>query len=202
MLIETVLWDGAACPRLAGHLARLQASARALGWGCDAARVAQALQGPAGRAARLRLTLDASGLVGVTAAAMPAPLPSWRLGLAPGRVASDDPWLRVKSSRRAAHDAARAGMPAGLDELIWLNERGEATEGTITSLFFDRGTGLCTPPLAAGLLPGVLRAALLEAGCREEALPAAELPHLRLWVGNALRGLCPARWCGPSPVVI
>ncbi len=60
-LIETVLWDGAACPRLAGHLARLTRSAAALGWACNADLAARALVGPAGRAARLRLVLDRAG---------------------------------------------------------------------------------------------------------------------------------------------
>jgi 4-amino-4-deoxychorismate lyase len=73
--------------------------------------------------------------------------------------------------------------------VIFLNERGEVCEGTITSLFFDRGQGMRTPPLASGLLPGVLRA---ELGCPEEVLRAGELPSVRLWVGNALRGLIPA----------
>ena len=48
-----------------------------------------------------------------------------------------------------------------------------------------------TPPLACGLLPGVLRASL---ACPEEVLLARDLPHVRLWLGNALRGLRPARF--------
>ncbi len=195
-LIETVYWDGHGCPRGAGHLARLAASAARFGRGCDRATVAAALAGPAGQGARLRLTLDAAGRIEVAAAPLPAPIPLWRLGFAGGCVASGDPWLGVKSTRRAGHDAARAALPAGLDEAIWLNERGEATEGTITNLFFDRGQGLRTPPRACGLLPGVLRAELLAAGCREEVLRGEDLPHVRLWVGNALRGLCPAVWAG------
>ena len=125
------------------------------------------------------------------------PLPDakaeWRLGLAPEQVSSTDPWLAVKSTRRAAYDAARASLPAGLDEVIFLNERGEVCEGTICNLFFDRGQGMRTPPLSCGLLPGVLRA---ELACPEEVLMADDLPHVRLWVGNALRGLIPAVWAG------
>ena len=63
------------------------------------------------------------------------------------------------------------------------------TDGTITTVFFDRGQGLRTPPLTSGLLPGVLRA---EIGCPEEVLLAQDLPQVRLWVGNAVRGLIPA----------
>ena len=97
----------------------------------------------------------------------------------------------MKSTRRARHDAARAALPAGMDEAIFLNERGEVCEGSITNIFFDRGQGLRTPPLRCGLLPGVLRA---ELACPEEVLLADDLGQVQLWVGNALRGLIRARY--------
>lgn len=196
-LIETALWDGAACPRRDGHLARLSASAGLLGWSCDIATASAALTGPAGAPARLRLTLDAAGRIEVTRAALPPARPEWRLALAGAWLDADDPWLRIKTSRRAAYDAARAALPEGIDEAIFLNQRGEVCEGTITTLFFDRGAGMRTPPLSSGLLAGVLRAEMLAGGqCREEILMARDLPRVRLWVGNALRGLIPAHWVG------
>lgn len=194
-LIETLLWDGTAYPRLAGHLARLSASARRLGFACDLAAVRAALPAPEG-AARVRLTLGAAGDVAVTAAALPAAQPVWRLALAQAVLAPDDPWLAVKSTRRAVYDTARAALPEGVEELIFRNTRGEICEGTITNIFFDRGQGLCTPPLACGLLPGVLRAEMIAQGCREAVLRAEDLGRVRLWVGNALRGRIVARWLG------
>ncbi|MBV0890347.1 aminotransferase class IV family protein [Paracoccus sp. Z118] len=196
-LIETVLWHGAACPRIGGHLARLTASAAALGWPCDAEAARAALRGEPGTPARLRLTLDRGGALEVTRAPLPPSPSEWRLGMAPARLDSADLWLRIKTTRRAAYDEARAAMPDGLHELLFQNERGEVCDGTITTLFFDRGAGLRTPPLSSGLLAGVLRAEMLESGqCREETLLAGDLPRVRLWVGNALRGLMPARWMG------
>ncbi len=185
-LIETVLWDGSRAPRWALHAARLQRSAAMLGWDCPEV----APQGP-DHPARLRLTLDRQGQVNWQVAPLPVAKPEWRVGLAPARLASDDPWLRVKSTRREVYDLARAALPEGLDEVLFLNERGEVCEGTITTVFFDRGDGMRTPPLSSGLLPGVLRA---ELGCPEEVLRAEDLPRVRLWVGNALRGLAPAVW--------
>lgn len=196
-LIETVLWDGAGCPRIEGHLARLAAGARALGWPCDAQAARAALVAPEGHPARLRLTLDRLGRIEVARAPLPQSRPEWRLALAGIRLRSGDPWLRLKTTRRAHYDAARAALPEGIEEAIFLNERGEVCDGTITTVFFDRGQGLCTPPLSCGLLPGVLRAGMLaEGACREEVLPAGDLPRVRLWVGNALRGLIPAVWAG------
>lgn len=193
-LIETLLWDGARFPRLALHLARLAAGAGQLGFACDPSGVERALRAAVGEAPlRVRLTLGLAGDAEVTVAALPAARAEWRLGLAGARLASDDPWLRVKSTRRAAYDAARAALPEGIDEVIFLNERAEVCDGTITTVFFDRGQGMRTPPLSCGLLPGVLRA---ELAVPEEVLLARDLPRVRLWVGNALRGLIPAVWAG------
>ncbi|MFN6952997.1 MAG: aminotransferase class IV, partial [Albidovulum sp.] len=102
--------------------------------------------------------------------------------------------FRHKTTRREPYEAARAEFSKDeADEVILLNERGEVCEGTITTVFFDRGQGMRTPPLSCGLLPGVLRA---EMGCPEEVLRAEDLGAVRLWVGNALRGLIPAVWAG------
>jgi 4-amino-4-deoxychorismate lyase len=135
--------------------------------------------------------VDRDGVVEWIVAALPPVKAEWRVGVASERLAADDPWLRVKSTKREVYDRARAALPEGLDEVVFLNERGEVCDGSITSVFFDRGQGMRTPPLACGLLPGVLRA---ELGCPEEVLRAEDLPKVRLWVGNALRGLIPARF--------
>ncbi|MEO5615356.1 MAG: aminotransferase class IV family protein [Cypionkella sp.] len=193
-LIETLCWDGAQLVRLPLHLARLSASAKALGWGYDPAAVEAALRAavPTG-AARMRLTLDAAGRIEVQAAALPAGKAQWRVGLAAEQLTSDDPWLSVKSTNRAAYDAARACLPDGLDEVVFRNQRIEVCDGSITTVFFDQGDGLCTPPLSCGLLPGVLRAEMLATGAaREAVLLAADLANVQLWVGNSLRGLIPA----------
>ena len=193
-LIETLCWDGQRLVRLPLHLARLSTSAQALGWGCDLVAVEAALRAavPA-KAARMRLTLDASGAVEVQTAALPAAKTEWRVGLAAERLRSDDPWLSLKSTQRTAYDAARASLPKGLDEVILCNERAEVCDGSISTVFFDQGQGLCTPPLTCGLLPGVLRAEMLAAGVvREAVLPAADLADAQLWLGNSLRGLIPA----------
>ena len=198
-LIETLGWDGVTFARLGLHLARLATSAARLGWVCDPARAEAALRGVAPVApARMRLTLDARGACDVTTSPMPPPAPQWRVTLAAERLHAADPWLTLNSTRRGVYDRARAALPPGIDEAILANQGGEVCDGTITTVFFDRGDGLSTPPLSAGVLPGILRGHMLATGqCREARLDAIELPHVRLWVGNALRGLIPALWSPP-----
>ena len=189
-LIETF---GLGSPRLARHRARMAAGAAALGWGFDPAGFDAAVAGADPAAGRLRLTLGAVGDFALEQSPL-TPAPGlWHLGLAVRLLRSDDPFLRIKSTHRPAYDAARAALPAGVDEVIFLNEHGQVCDGTITTVFFDRGQGMRTPPLSCGLLPGVLRA---DIGCAEEMLMPADLAHVRLWVGNSLRGLIPAVWGG------
>ena len=64
-------------------------------------------------------------------------------------------------------------------------------------MFVREGNRLLTPPLRCGLLPGVLRSALLAQGEAIEAvLTVGDIKTAsregRLRVGNALRGLMPA----------
>lgn len=192
-LIETMRLAAAGIPRLGLHRARMAQAAVALGWGFDAAGFDRAVACDPTKGVRLRLTLDAGGRFEGAQAALPESPALWRLGLAGERLMANDPWLTVKSTHRVAYDHARATLPEGLEEVIFLNERGEVCDGSITTVFFDRGQGMRTPPLSSGLLPGVLRA---EMACPEEVLLAADLPKPRLWVGNSLRGLIPAVWAG------
>ena len=193
-LIETLAWTGTGFARLPLHLARLAQSAHRLGWPCNLATVEAALYSEApANPARIRLTLDRKGAIAVGSAPMPAAIAQWRVGLAAAALTSDDPWLTIKSSHRPAYDAARAALPATLDEVIFQNQRGEVCDGTITTVFFDAGQGLRTPPLSCGLLPGVLRA---ERAVPEQLLQVRDLPKVQLWLGNSLRGLSRARWVG------
>ena len=81
----------------------------------------------------------------------------------------------------------------GAAEVVFIDEPGFVTEGSWSNIFVERDGQLLTPPLALGLLPGVLRAELIDKGRAVES-------HLRLadlesgfFIGNSLRGLVPAR---------
>ena len=50
----------------------------------------------------------------------------------------------------------------GFDEAILLNSRGRVCEGAVTNLLFKINDQWCTPPLSDGVLPGVMRALVIE----------------------------------------
>lgn len=201
-LIETMRWQpGAGLQRRALHFSRLAGSAHALGFSLDMAEVERALGALESHDAplRVRLSLQRDGRAMVETLPF-TPLPEgtvWRLAIATTRLASGDLLLRHKTSRREAYNAARAEFPAGeADEVLLLNEKGELCEGTITNLFVETGHGLlATPPLASGVLAGVLRAELLAQGKAQERVmhPRDFAGGGRIFVGNSLRGLIEAR---------
>ena len=211
VLIETFRYEPARFAPAAGfirlprHLARMAASAAALGFIFDesAARAKLAAIGDPlvhedRGAKRIRLSLKRDGAFSLATQPF-APLPPnsvWRLAIAKNRLDSADPLLRHKTSRRSAYEKARAEFDAGqADEVLLSNERGEICEGTITNVFVQRPDGsLATPPLPCGLLPGVLRGELLDSGrAVEQVLKPADLgAGAKVFVGNSLRGLIPA----------
>lgn len=198
-VIETFGWDGRRFVRVLAHMDRMARTCAALGYPFEVGEVLVRLDAlTPERPARVRVTVARDGAV--TVAAMPVePVPQgtvWRVMLAQEPVSSGDPWLRVKTTERGLYDRVRADLPAGVQEAVFANERGELCEGTVTSVFFDAGAGLCTPPLSCGLLPGILRAEMLAQGCREAVLPVADLERVALWVGNSLRGLIRAQLVG------
>lgn len=194
-LIETFGWDGMGFRRAGAHLGRARASATALGFRWDQRAIDRALASIRDAAPlRVRLTIGRAGDVELTTAPLQPNPDGWRLMIAPDRIDPEDPRLRHKTTERALYDQTRAALPQGIDEAIFINHRGEVSEGTISNLFFDLGHGLMTPPLASGCLPGILRGSLLATGAaREAVLRGDDLPRARLWMGNSLRGLIPAQ---------
>ena len=199
-LIETMAFDPeGGLAELERHLARMKASAAAFGIAFDRHGARNELQAATFRLrapARVRLVLAPSGAIAVEVAPLP-PRPDGPVAVAvvPLPVAPDDWRLRHKTADRGFYDAARAA--AGTFEVVFAEPAGRLTEGSFTSLFVPRDGVLLTPPLlhgpgSCGLLPGVLRGALIDAGRAVEAeLTAADLAA-GFFVGNALRGLMPA----------
>ncbi|MCW0197071.1 aminodeoxychorismate synthase component I [Sphingopyxis sp.] len=195
-LIETMLFDPVeGVQRLEGHLARMKASAAALDFLFDRHGARNSLQSATFRlrsAARVRMRLARSGALAVEVSPLPRlaelPVP---VAVCPAPMAPGDFRALHKTSLRAPYDAARADC--GAVEVVFVDEPGFVTEGSWSNIFVERDGLLLTPPLALGLLPGVLRAELIEKGRAVESyLRLADLAD-GFYLGNSLRGLIPAR---------
>ena len=198
-LIETMAFspeDG--IPLLELHLERLKASAAELGFVFDRHAVRNAIQAlcfDADGPARLRLVCARGGAHALELSEMPGPL-ALPVPCAVMRLPVDtgDWRLRHKTSDRGFYAAGlAAAQEAGAGEVLFLRDDGLLTEGSFTNLFVERDGTLLTPPAALGLLPGVLRRSLIDAGRAVEAELTLEDLADGFLIGNALRGLMPGK---------
>jgi para-aminobenzoate synthetase/4-amino-4-deoxychorismate lyase len=192
-LFETLRLERGVCVRAEAHLARLRDSARLFGWAVDEAASREALLA-LGRAHpegtwRARLFLTRDGAMRVEAVPFDPSPQVWRVGLAREPIDPRSPLVFNKTTCRAAYDDALATV-AGVDDVLLWNARGEVTETTRASLIAVIDGIAMTPPLACGLLPGVMRGELLTRGDVEERV--LRIDDLRraseIWLVNSLRG--------------
>ncbi|WP_262691968.1 aminodeoxychorismate synthase component I [Kordiimonas aestuarii] len=201
-LIETLRLDtDGTYARLDRHLTRLADSAAYFDFTYDDANVREVLAdhaavfSGASKTRRVRLLVGPRGSASVTSTALPAKgQTEARVCIARQRTRSADRFLAHKTTRRQTYDGAFAqAFSAGYADTVFFNERNELTEGAISTVFIVEGGKWYTPPLDAGVLPGILRAELLasdemkiivEPISRRRFLDADEI-----YIGNSVRGL-------------
>jgi para-aminobenzoate synthetase/4-amino-4-deoxychorismate lyase len=211
-LIETILWH----PRhglflIDEHLKRLRASAAYFLFHCECAEILTALWDRVahcrGGARRLRLLLEKDGTFAIEVQECAPPFclylpqqPSLqeqnlpRVALSGSRVDSKSRWYYHKTTIRDLynHEYAHA-KERGLLDILFFNENGHLTEGCISNIFlYGNGTYL-TPPVADGLLPGVMRRYLLKEGAVPIEQRSLTLDDVRqaeaLFLCNSVRGV-------------
>ncbi|HEY1131541.1 MAG TPA: bifunctional anthranilate synthase component I family protein/class IV aminotransferase, partial [Roseateles sp.] len=192
--LETLRLEDGVALRGDAHLARMQRTARHFGLRFSMiearAHVRDAAAAHPQGCWRLRLTCDVKGRFAHTLAAfMPTPEPV-RLALADGPVptlGARAEFLAHKTTRRELY--AFCKPDEAFDVILW-NEAGELTECSFGNLAVKLAGAWLTPRLAAGLLPGVMRAELLAQGrIREARLTRDDLARAEgLAFFNSLRG--------------
>ncbi len=197
-LIESLRWEPGGCALLDLHLKRLERSAQYFGFAFDResterviADYASELEGDG--AWKLRLVMNAAGVCSVSATRIKEESSAvLQARLWPGPMRSSDPWLQHKTTRRTLYDeAVRVAHAAGCVDAVFLNEYGMVTEGAIHSILVRHGSVWRTPPLSAGILPGVyrehllaMRPEVLERNVHVDELWSAD----EIYLMNAVRG--------------
>jgi para-aminobenzoate synthetase/4-amino-4-deoxychorismate lyase len=107
---------------------------------------------------------------------------------------SHSPFLYHKTTLRELYDAEQAkAVNDGYYEVLFVNEKGEVTEGSYTTIFLQQAGKLITPPVSCGLLPGVFRSHLLQEFpdlVKEESFTLDDIDRADVvYVGNSVRGL-------------
>lgn len=172
-LLETMLHEpGEGVRHLDRHLSRLRGSAAYFGFTFDEDEVTKAVGREAARfpdrPARIRISVDRRGRVDSGALALPNATDPVRLAVDTTEpVDPADPMLFHKTSLRRRYEEARARHPDA-DDVLLTNGVGEVTESTIANVAVKLDGRWWTPPLDAGLLPGVGREVALDEGWMTE----------------------------------
>ncbi len=211
-LFETIVVIQNQPQRLTQHLDRMQTSAFALHIAFDRAQAeAMVLNACSGLNHalnfRLRLDLSADGTLSVATGSLDPLSDSvkifWASEILSGNTTqnSGNALLRHKVSHRPLYDAAwQAAVKLGGFDALFVNKQGLVTEGGRSSIFIkSKGSSdWLTPPASAGLLPGVMRAALLadpQWNAREANLTIQDVSMAdEIILSNALRGAIKAHF--------
>jgi para-aminobenzoate synthetase/4-amino-4-deoxychorismate lyase len=197
-LLESLRLHEGQLSRLPLHLARLHRAANHFGYRLDthavqAALTAVAQQHPTGLF-KVRLRVGPQGQVQAEAAPLPAgpatnaPRP---VALATQAMPEADDFVWHKTTWRPHYEAFKPD--AGVFDTLLFNAAGELTEFTIGNLALQLDGQWYTPPTRCGLLPGVMREALLADGTlQERVLPLSLLGQAQgLALLNSVRGWVP-----------
>lgn len=139
------------------------------------------------KGARLRLNLTTYGANAIERVAFSTetlPLPDMgkekkegvEIGLAPFRKFSGSPVVRFKTTSYIENILVfRQARRLGFFDAVFTNERKEITEGSISNIFFLKKDKIITPPVDAGLLPGITRNKVIELA-RSFGISTEEIP--------------------------
>ncbi|HXS77555.1 MAG TPA: aminodeoxychorismate synthase component I [Terracidiphilus sp.] len=199
-LIETMLWNGT-FPLLELHLDRMEDSANYFDFSCNRPAVRGNLLDHASsfldaRPRKVRILLSVDGAVHIESTVLPdsgdvtIPL---RVGIAARRTDPADWFLFHKTTCRQLYvDAYASADSFGFADILFLNVRGEVTEGAVHNIFIEKSGWWYTPALECGLLPGIYRRHLLQthADAEEKILTQDDLKAADgVYICNAIRGL-------------
>ncbi len=154
---------------------------------------------------KVRLLLDNNGALQITSEPIGPNSTPVRVCISPQRIDLQDPMYFHKTTHRPLYtEALKAATQAGFDDVLFLNQRGEITEGAIHNVFVEKDGRWFTPPIECGLLPGVHRRHVMEThpNAEEEILHIEDLRQAdSIYLCNAVRSLRQAvvDWEGNAP---
>jgi len=200
-LFESILWAGSFI-WLQEHLSRLSTSARSLGYPFShkeatllLMQLEEELRQQSTTRFKVKLTLSPKGTFTLTRQPIEVQNPNIpaRLCLATQKTDSSQPHLYHKTTARDLYDRSyTTARQNGYDEILFLNERDELTEGAISNLIISKNGHLYTPPLTSGLLNGIFRQYLLKTRpfAHQKTLTLQDLLTAdTIYIANSVRGL-------------
>jgi len=197
-LIETILWNGK-YEFLEEHFKRMSDSAEYFGFAFDLRNISRCLKEAEKKfngtfSYRIRLLLAKDGRITFETSVIEKNISrkTQSAVLSNLRTDPDDVFLYHKTTNRDLYDAEyKRCRDKGFFDVIFLNTKGEVTEGAISNVVIKKNKKIYTPPLSSGLLPGIFRAHLLKNRRVEEKkiFPDDLRKADKIFLCNSVRGL-------------
>jgi para-aminobenzoate synthetase/4-amino-4-deoxychorismate lyase len=201
-LIECFLYEvGVGFRYLDDHLARLQKSAQIFNFTFSKKAIVKKLieiENTMDTACKVKIVLQKNGHFNISSTQFDAQSVKRKIKICSEKIKTENNiLLRHKTtaqSVRGFYDAsfARENTDTELFDIVFVNEQGFITEGSKSNVFISKQGNILTPPLACGILPGIMRKKYMteypqtkEAYITKEDLIAADT----IWMTNSVVGI-------------
>lgn len=198
-LIETMLWQNGEYYLLDLHLERLEDSARYFQFDYEKDRIIHVLACeaeafPNNAKYRVRLLLHGDGTITVSSTKLDdEDSQPKRVMFSTTRTDPDNRFLYHKTTNRELYNSEfQKARADGYYDVLFLNTRGEVTEGAISNIFIKNKGKFYTPAMKCGLLDGVFRRHLFETdvSLEEKILSESDVLNAeKLYLANSVRGM-------------
>ncbi len=179
------------------HMERLRESAAYFNFIFDQSKIVSEFNKlkdlPGSKKFRVRALLDRNGKISITYSEIKDILNhDYNAIVSEKRTNSENIFYYHKTTKRELYNCElNKAREKGFYEVLFLNERGEITEGSITNIYVKGGNILYTPPLNCGLLNGTIRKHLIKTGKARERLiyPEDLIKADKVYISNSIIGL-------------
>jgi para-aminobenzoate synthetase / 4-amino-4-deoxychorismate lyase len=194
-LIETMLITEGKIQYLSRHLQRLKLSANYFTIPCSIASIMNSLKQYAAKLSgkvRLRLLLRSTGEISVQHQPVASqPAQPGCIAISKHATHSKDPFLYHKTtSRKLYNEEFKKYSAQGYFDVIFINEKNQITEGSISNIFIQIKGQYYTPPCSCGLLNGIQRQIMIKKlKAQEKFLSLKDIKRAdNIILTNAVRG--------------
>ncbi len=145
----------------------------------------------------MRLLLDKTGNIFIEHKELDDMSIDYKITISKYRTDSNDAFYYHKTTNRQLYNKELGKIrKKGFYDVIFLNEKGEITEGSITNIYIEKKGLLYTPPIKCGLLNGIIRQAVLKKNknIKEKIILTKDLSNAdAVYISNSIIGFQKAR---------
>jgi len=116
-----------------------------------------------GKKYKIKLILNKWGRIQIETSNLPSAEKIVKIIISEKRISTQNKFQYFKTTNRKLYDDEYQKYSAkGFFDVIFLNEKDEVAEGSITNVFVKKGNSWFTPPLTSGILNGIYRGYFLK----------------------------------------